>query len=428
MRRIIVFCISYLIIFISSSFSSHASSDQLTGTKTVTTVGIAYIGSEITLEEAKVVALANAQSGALIQLGVFVEASRTVQGFKLSQNEIRSITGAIMKSTVVKEEKKIENDNFILSLTVTSEISMDSLRNALENYQDRSKDRKLIKQLMATVVAMRELLSEKQISGIEELELADEIVFSNERINEFLTTRNVIDKELAIKNVYINKLKKFLLNEALPLQVKILKRENYFNDIPRRIDDNLFLVGEPTKKNYEKILEVINKINHKFYSIYSKYDSLQLNIDPILYFKIYFKIPIFYYINNKKFKTSIDYKTWRGKKEYADFLNPTSDCEKTHCMELRCPEDKKESNEIVWWEKKETSVLKRSLKRSRHSKEQQWNFEVSKISCFILIPKEYDLYNIQDIKIRFGRPKILSKLDLKIKKVKKQYSKSQNEW
>ena len=166
MKRITVFCIPFLIFFISSSVAVHAASDQLSGTKTVTTLGIAYIGSEITLEEAKVVALANAQSVALIQLGVFVEASRTVQDFKFSQNEIRSITGAIMKSIVVKEEKKIENDNFILSLTVTSEISMDSLRNALEIYQDRSKDRKLIKQLMATVMAMRDRLSEKQISDL----------------------------------------------------------------------------------------------------------------------------------------------------------------------------------------------------------------------------------------------------------------------
>ena len=103
MKRITVFCIPFLIFFISSSVAVHAASDQLSGTKTVTTVGIAYIGSEITLEEAKVVALANAQSVALIQLGVFVEASRRVQDFKFSQNEIRSITGAIMKSTVVKE-------------------------------------------------------------------------------------------------------------------------------------------------------------------------------------------------------------------------------------------------------------------------------------------------------------------------------------
>ena len=92
MKKITVFFIPFIIIFSTSCLYVHAASNQLSGTKTVTSVGMAFIGSEITLEEAKVVALANAQSVALIQLGVFVEASRTVQDFKFSQNEIRSIT------------------------------------------------------------------------------------------------------------------------------------------------------------------------------------------------------------------------------------------------------------------------------------------------------------------------------------------------
>ena len=61
---------------------------KLEGSKTVTTVGKAYLGSDITLEEAKIIALTDAQSIALNKLGVFVEASQTVQDFRLTQDEV----------------------------------------------------------------------------------------------------------------------------------------------------------------------------------------------------------------------------------------------------------------------------------------------------------------------------------------------------
>ena len=72
-------------------------------------------------------------------------------------------------------------------------------------------------------------------------------------------------------------------------------------------------------------------INKNFYLIYTEYDSLRLNIDPILYFQIIFKIPIFYYINSKKYETSIWFSTKRVKHG-------------KHKMELRCPEEKKNSD------------------------------------------------------------------------------------
>ena len=177
-------------------------STQLIGSKTVTTVGKAYLGSDITLEEAKTISLTDAQSIALNKLGVFVEASQTVKDFRLTQDEVRSITGAIMKSTVIKEEKKVEDKTFIFYSTVASEISLDSLREALENYQNRSKDKNLIQQLMVTVKKLRNELAIKQTKGIKELMLVDELVFSNQRMNEFLTTKMVIDKELEIQNIF----------------------------------------------------------------------------------------------------------------------------------------------------------------------------------------------------------------------------------
>jgi murein DD-endopeptidase MepM/ murein hydrolase activator NlpD len=250
-------------------------STELSGTKTVTTVGVAYLGSEITLEEAKTVALTDAQSIALNKLGVFVEASSTVQNFQLTNDVVRSITGAIMKSTVIKEEKKVQDKTFTLYLTVTSQISLNSLREALQNYQNRSKDRNLILRLMATVKKLRNKLETKAAKGAEELELVDELVFSNQRINEFLTTRMIIDKELELQNIYINKFKNYLNNEIFPAHRKSLIKNDGFNAIPQLKNERLILTP-----NYKFIRNELTDISKSILRMYLRnaheYDKLSL--------------------------------------------------------------------------------------------------------------------------------------------------------
>ena len=61
---------------------------------------------------------------------------------------------------------------------------------------------------MVTVKKLRDELAKKQTKGIKELELVDELVFSNQRMNEFLTPKMVIDKELEIQNIFKHKFKK----------------------------------------------------------------------------------------------------------------------------------------------------------------------------------------------------------------------------
>ena len=75
--------------------------------KTVVTEGVAYIGSGITLEEAQLVALNDARQRALNSLGVFVESESQVVNYRLTKDEIRTITGAIMTSEILKSSKEV---------------------------------------------------------------------------------------------------------------------------------------------------------------------------------------------------------------------------------------------------------------------------------------------------------------------------------
>ena len=86
--------------------------------KTVITEGMAIIGSDITLEEAKQIALNDARQNALNSLGVFVESQSKVVNYRLTMDEIKTITGAIMTSEIVESKKKIAQDVFMLEMKV----------------------------------------------------------------------------------------------------------------------------------------------------------------------------------------------------------------------------------------------------------------------------------------------------------------------
>ncbi|MBW1723930.1 MAG: hypothetical protein JRJ33_00840, partial [Deltaproteobacteria bacterium] len=84
-------------------------------------------------------------------LGAFVEAQRTVSDYQLTKDEIETITGAIVKSKILEQKKEVVQDTFLLKLKVEFDVDQLSLQQALQNYQDRSRDRKTINHLIERI-------------------------------------------------------------------------------------------------------------------------------------------------------------------------------------------------------------------------------------------------------------------------------------
>ena len=146
--------------------------------KTVITEGVAVIGSGITLEEAKLIALNDARQKALNSLGVFVESETKVVNYRLTKDEIRTISGAIITSEMLESKKEIIEDVFVLKMKFKFDISKSSLHNALKNYQDRSKDRRTISHLIKTIERLQEDLVKEKKGTPETVEIVDDIEFS----------------------------------------------------------------------------------------------------------------------------------------------------------------------------------------------------------------------------------------------------------
>jgi hypothetical protein len=282
--------------------------------ETIVAEGTAFIGSGITLEEAKTIALNDAKQKALNSLGVFVESESKVVDGRLTKDEIRSITGAVMSSAILEEGKEIIGDSFVLKLKVRFDISKPSFQRSIKNYQNRSSDRRTIDHLTRTISNLQKNLISRKEADRHSVELVNEINYSTKRLHELLTTKQVIDYELQMQTLYKNKIREnFKTKTLLPFSRELCKIL-FWNTIPTMEDGDLQLKFIGCKKFIDSDWEYMKKLHYilEYYEnlkyiglsrldeIAREYDSLHLKIHPKMKFEISYNFPIHVFVNGEK--------------------------------------------------------------------------------------------------------------------------------
>jgi tetratricopeptide (TPR) repeat protein len=106
--------------------------------------GIAFLGSGITEEEAKVIAINDAKRKALEQTGMYLESHSTVVNHILVKDEIITISGSILKTHILSETRSISNDMFAIEIEIETTIDLQILNERIEYVR---KNRELVEQL-----------------------------------------------------------------------------------------------------------------------------------------------------------------------------------------------------------------------------------------------------------------------------------------
>ncbi|MBF0236668.1 MAG: DUF1566 domain-containing protein [SAR324 cluster bacterium] len=249
--------------------------------RTVVEEGIAYIGNGITVEDAQKVAVNDARQKALNGMGAFIESSRKTSGGRLTAKDISSITGAVMQSRILEEKKEVEGSAFLLKLKVEFQIDMDSFNRALSRYQEQSQDKQVISQLMASMQKLQEQLLKSQKGSFETVEIADEIAFNTKKLGDLLTTRQVIDNELEIQEIYTQKVKTIILNEIIPRMTPALREVLVWQKVPQEDGDRLILPCETNATTEAYFKEALNKLKQ----LAVEYDSKGFKTRPKLEFE-----------------------------------------------------------------------------------------------------------------------------------------------
>lgn len=345
--------------------------------KTVITEGMAIIGSDITLEEAKQIALNDARQNALNSLGVFVESQSKVVNYRLTMDEIKTITGAIMTSEIVESKKMISQDVIMLEMKVKFNISMSSLNKTIKNYQDRSKDRRTIRHLIKTIERLQQELVKEEKGTPKTIEIVDEIEFSTKRLGELLTTKQVINYELQIQAIYKRKVKNHFRNNVLQQLYTDIAKALVWEKVPGLSYNKLRLkyIGYDFDKKLDTIKKMIKQkiVNYSYSleSIAEEYDQQNLKVQPKFFYRIEFEIPIYVYVNENKIKNCVNILLFRmRKKNGALCITPQN---------------------ARWW----SGTLSIEHDRIKLPEEvDSWD---------ITLPDIYNLSNIENIEYRIGR-------------------------
>ena len=330
------------------------------------------------MEEAEQIAINDAKRTAINSMGVFLESKLVVSNNMLTSNEIKTITGAIIKTIVLNKEKKLENDIFIIRIEAQFDIDETSLDNALSNYQNKSQSKKTIKKLTEIIQDLQSKLLKKDSKSYDIVEIVDEIAFTNKRLNKLLSTKDQINNEVEILNVYKEKLKQTFINKTYPALLKYLKPKIFFSEMPANSYSTLKLNYLGEEIDYSFHINIIEELD----DISKNYDELNFKVKPNINYNIRFTIPVIAYINAEKTM------------DYFITINIRG-CRNDH-------NDNRSSYSSVYFDRNKKYVLGSYQKESQSLK---FLSDYEKKSIYIDISNYTTLDNIEDISVRLGTPK-----------------------
>ena len=117
-----IICFSSIILLAQEN-NSVVSDDKIT----VNSNGIAFLGSGTTEEDAKIIAVNDAKRKALEQTGMYLESHVKVIDHTLVKDEIITISGSILNTKTISENRKIINNIFAFEVEIETTIDINIL-------------------------------------------------------------------------------------------------------------------------------------------------------------------------------------------------------------------------------------------------------------------------------------------------------------
>jgi len=264
--------------------------------KKVVAEGLAQLGNGVTLEKCKELAINDARKNAISALGVFIESKTTVVNQVLTTDEITAITGAIVKMQVMEETKDVQGDVFVLKVKAAFKIDDAAFDRALNSYRQNSDNSKIVQSLTATIQQLQKELMNSNRSGLELVNILDEITFNNTRLNKLLTTKDKIDQELDFQRFYKMQIKENFLNEGIASFTEKLRSQISFFEVPEQVKGALLL--KFSGKN-------IKPFKYGFMDQKAaEYNKSGQKLKPLLNYEIKMKFPVALNINEKSYTDS----------------------------------------------------------------------------------------------------------------------------
>ncbi len=138
--------ISLITIFTAIILSSQDTVLLKDGIVTLSCRGISFIGSGITIDDAKMFAVNDAKRTALEQVGTYLESHMEMKDYMVTRDDITTYTAGILKVEILSTENRIIEGTFAVEVTINAEIDTEFLKQRLSQIQDDSELRKMLEE------------------------------------------------------------------------------------------------------------------------------------------------------------------------------------------------------------------------------------------------------------------------------------------
>lgn len=108
--------------------------------------GICFIGSGITVDDAKTFAINDAKRNALEQVGTYLESHMELSNNMVTKDEIVTYTAGILKAEILTSSNKVVDGTFAIEVVINAVIDTGSLNERLSKIKDDTELRKMLEE------------------------------------------------------------------------------------------------------------------------------------------------------------------------------------------------------------------------------------------------------------------------------------------
>lgn len=142
MKNFIVLCSVFLAMLLNAE-DSIILKDKII---TLKCKGISFIGSGITVDDAKMFAVNDAKRNALEQVGTYLESNMEMKDYMVTKDEIQTYTAGILKAEILSSENKVVEGTFAIEVQISAVIDTGYLKDRLNQIKNDSQLKKMLEE------------------------------------------------------------------------------------------------------------------------------------------------------------------------------------------------------------------------------------------------------------------------------------------
>lgn len=222
-KRVMLKALLILISFFSINSFSEKSVLIKNNIITIESEGIAFLGSGITEDDAKAIAINDAKRNALEKAGTYLESHTEVLNYKLVKDEIITYTGSLLETKTISSEPSLINKRFAVKVKIIASIDANLLKERIEKVRSDNYLKTQLEEERKRNEALKKKLNEIQYKKVDKEDVKEllNLLSAEELLEKGKRARYKKEYDLAIK----------YLKKAIEIDPKLISAYYFLSNV-----------------------------------------------------------------------------------------------------------------------------------------------------------------------------------------------------